>query len=223
MSSIPLSAATLNTLVEGELGTIHRATAPTEIRVSCAHNRSGRILVISADGTSNEFGEKSTNVVEFYSRIVKGKRQLTFYISGIGTHSTSKLGRIFDMAFANSFERNLLLAYKWLAETYEPGDRIFMFGFSRGAYQVRVIAGMIERVGLIYPGNNTQLPAVFRLYMSTTERSGGKETEEHKKAMELCETFKMAFSQPDVKVHFVGVWDTVSSIGVVILISAVAM
>ncbi|KAL4258887.1 hypothetical protein AB1N83_013857, partial [Pleurotus pulmonarius] len=75
------------------------------------------------------------------------------------------------MALAISFERNLLLAYKWLAENYNPGDRIFLFGFSRGAYQVRVIAGMIERIGLIYPGYSSQLPAVFKLYMSTTERS----------------------------------------------------
>ncbi|KAL4257828.1 T6SS Phospholipase effector Tle1-like catalytic domain-containing protein [Pleurotus pulmonarius] len=212
MSSVSPPPETLDLHLGGERRILDEKPS-TGIRVRCSHDRNGRIIVISADGTSNEFGEKSTNVVEFYSRIVKGKRQITFYISGIGTHSTFKLGRIFDLAFANSFERNVLLAYKWLAENYEPGDRIFLFGFSRGAYQVRVIAGMIERVGLIYPGNNTQLPAVYKLYMSTTERSSGKGTAKYNKAIKLCGTFKKAFSQPDVKVHFVGVWDTVSSIG----------
>ncbi|KAL4258318.1 hypothetical protein AB1N83_011152 [Pleurotus pulmonarius] len=185
----------------------------TQIRVTCTHRREGRIIVLSADGTANKFGEKSTNVVEFHSRIVKNKKQITFYISGIGTHNPSPVGRVLDMVFANSFETNILIAYKWLAENYEEGDRIFMFGFSRGAYQVRVIAGMIERVGLIYPGSTAQLPDVFKLYMSTTERSAESKPEKYEKAMRLCRTFKAAFSQPDVKVHFVGVWDTVSSIG----------
>ncbi len=49
-------------------------------------------------------------------------------------------------------------------------------------------------------------PSVFKLYMSTTERSANSKSEKYKKAMRLCRTFKVAFSQPDVKVHFVGVW-----------------
>ncbi|KAJ8697364.1 hypothetical protein PTI98_004174 [Pleurotus ostreatus] len=197
--------------LQGECSVNQKAS--NETLVACPHKREGRIIVICADGTSNEFGVKGTNVIEFFSRIVKSRRQIIFYISGIGTHTTSKIGRLFDMAFANSFEKNLLIAYKWLAETYEPGDRIFLFGFSRGAYQVRVIAGMIEGVGLIYPGYIAQLPAVFKLYMSTTEKSR-EETMKQTKAKDLCKMFKRSISQPGVNVHFVGVWDTVSSIGV---------
>ncbi|KAL4257995.1 hypothetical protein AB1N83_013594 [Pleurotus pulmonarius] len=210
MSSTPPSKQALNQRLQGDPSTITQK-AQTDVRATCTHNREGRIIVISADGTANKFGEKNTNVVEFNSRISRDENQITFYISGIGTHTTSTIGRIFDMAFANSFEVNLLIAYKWLADTYKPGDRIFLFGFSRGAYQVRVIAGMIARVGLIYSGNTTQLPDVFKLYMSTTER---QKTKKYTEAMELCETFKSAFSWPNVKVHFVGVWDTVSSIGI---------
>ncbi|KAF7433839.1 hypothetical protein PC9H_005805 [Pleurotus ostreatus] len=213
MSSTPPSSPSSDQRLQGEPSEITQK-APTQIRATCTHNREGRIIVLSADGTANKFGEKSTNVVEFHSRIVKSKKQITFYISGIGTHNPSPVGRLLDMAFANSFETNILIAYKWLAENYEEGDRIFMFGFSRGAYQVRVIAGMIERVGLIYPGSTAQLPDVFKLYMSTTERSTNTKTKKYEKAMVLCRTFKKAFSQRDVKVHFVGVWDTVSSIGV---------
>ncbi|KDQ28545.1 hypothetical protein PLEOSDRAFT_1082607 [Pleurotus ostreatus PC15] len=213
MSSTPPSLQALNQSLQGEPSTLTQQ-APTQIRATCTHSRDGRIIVLSADGTANKFGEKSTNVVEFLSRIVKNKKQSTFYISGIGTHNPSPVGRILDMAFANSFETNILIAYKWLAENYEEGDRIFMFGFSRGAYQVRVIAGMIQRVGLIYPGNTTQLPDVYKLYMSTTDRSSGKGSKERTEGIELCETFKSAFSWPNVKVHFVGVWDTVASVGI---------
>ncbi|KAL4259733.1 hypothetical protein AB1N83_013913, partial [Pleurotus pulmonarius] len=136
----------------------------------CAH-KDGRIIVVSADGTANEFGEMNTNVVELHSRILKDDDQLTFYISGIGTYGDSWVQRTADMAFASTFKRNVFKAYKWIAENYRPGDRIFLFGFSRGAYQVRVIAGMIERVGLLHKGNNTQIPSVFKLYMSTMKRS----------------------------------------------------
>ncbi|KAL4256374.1 hypothetical protein AB1N83_012939, partial [Pleurotus pulmonarius] len=175
MSSNPPTNADLDALVREGPDVISRKGLLKD-RVTCSHDRGGRIIVISADGTANKFGENSTNVVEFHSRIVKNKKQITFYISGIGTHNPSPVGRVLDMAFANSFETNILIVYKWLAENYEEGDRIFMFGFSRGAYQVRVIAGMIERVGLIYPGSTAQLPDVFKLYMATTERSTNVKT-----------------------------------------------
>ncbi|KAF7433836.1 hypothetical protein PC9H_005802, partial [Pleurotus ostreatus] len=73
-------------------------------------------------------------------------------------------------------------------------------------------------VGLLYKGSNTQLPSVFKLYMKTMEKStqtsdaGSPELSE---ARQQCDIFKKAFSQPHVKVHFVGAWDTVSSVGIV--------
>ncbi|KAL4262308.1 hypothetical protein AB1N83_009012 [Pleurotus pulmonarius] len=198
----------------------------------------------SADGTSNQFGNKSTNVVEFHSRVIDDEEQLTFYITGIGTYAINKVQALIDMAFASTFERNVLEAYKWLSENYRDGDRIFLFGFSRGAYQVRVLAGMIERVGLLHKGNDTHIPFAYRLYTATTEKSSvtkmifqklgissegkmsngpsvaGKDSGTTKRRLrtpsevskERCATFKRVFSR-DVRVHFVGVWDTVSSIG----------
>ncbi|KAF4596920.1 hypothetical protein EYR38_008311 [Pleurotus pulmonarius] len=187
--------------------------------ICCPSN--GKNICVSADGTLGEFGEKNSNVVELHSRIIKDEKQWTYYISGIGTYGESDIRRWWDSAVAASFERNVLKAYEWLCNNYEPGDRIFLFGFSRGAYQVRVIAGMIERVGLLYKGNNSQLPSVLKLYMKAMEVPASRmsdldqaSTEELSEVEKQCRIFKNAFSQPGVKVHFVGAWDTVSSVGI---------
>ncbi|KAJ7237256.1 hypothetical protein C8J57DRAFT_1439208 [Mycena rebaudengoi] len=175
---------------------------------------SSRCLVVSIDGTSNQFGPRSTNVVELHSRIVKNVTsapQLTLYLSGIGTyvpHSAKRLRQaiasrldqgVSSLIYFRHFEVQIHEAYRWLADEYRPGDRIFLFGFSRGAYQVRVLAGMISKMGLIHKGNHHQIPFAFELYARHSET--------------LCENFRTKLSRPDVKVHFVGVWDTVSSVG----------
>ncbi|PPQ94487.1 hypothetical protein CVT25_013770 [Psilocybe cyanescens] len=184
----------------------------------------GRNLVVSIDGTANQFGLKNTNIIELYSRLVKDETQLTYYNSGIGTYvadSKSSLKQSishkWDMAFAANFKIKVLKAYEWLSENYKPGDRIFLFGFSRGAYQVRVIAGMIEKditLKPLYIGSHPAIPK-DREFSSTvnsdrnSSKGGSKETPEH-----LCEQFKKSLSNDEVIVHFVGSWDTVSSIGI---------
>ncbi|QRV93513.1 hypothetical protein RhiJN_21531 [Ceratobasidium sp. AG-Ba] len=104
-----------------------------------------------------------------------------------------------DLAIAWNFEKVVVGAYRWLSDNYRPGDQIFLFGFSRGAYQVRTLAAMIERVGLIYPGNQEQIPFAWEVYSNDDPRSA---------------QFKAAFCRDKVKIHFVGVWDTVASVGV---------
>ncbi|QRV78733.1 hypothetical protein RhiJN_06748 [Ceratobasidium sp. AG-Ba] len=171
--------------------------------------RRPRKLIVCIDGTSNQFSEKNTNVVELYSRIKKDSTQLTYYNSGVGTYARpfwwslesqkqKMLNRI-DLAIAWNFEKVVLGAYRWLADTYQPGDQIFLFGFSRGAYQVRTLGAMIAKVGLIYPGNQEQIPFAWAIY-SNNDRSSAK--------------FKEAFCREKVDLHFVGVWDTVASVGV---------
>ncbi|KAI0039155.1 WD40 repeat-like protein [Auriscalpium vulgare] len=197
-----------------------------------------RNLVACIDGTSNQFSIKNTNVVELYSRLYKDDDQLTYYDSGIGTFVKESLispaywkqviDNMIDTAIAWHFKRIVLSAYQWLSENYQPGDRIFLFGFSRGAYQVRVIAGMIEKVGLLHKGNNNQIPFAYELYVATTtsrkrdttpdlqpaEKIGEvKSPKDPGYAEQLCNSFKQTLSREDVRVHFVGVWDTVSSVG----------
>ncbi|THU84854.1 hypothetical protein K435DRAFT_686688, partial [Dendrothele bispora CBS 962.96] len=186
------------------------------------HPEGERNLVVCIDGTANQFGIKNTNVVELYSRLVKNDKQLTYYNSGIGTYVKPSLWspsywkqfleHSVDMAIAWNFKRIVLGAYQWLSENYRVGDRIFLFGFSRGAYQVRVIAGMIERVGLLHKGNNDQIPFPdLKIQRSKRHKRSQQNSED---PQILCDHFKKTLSQPDVRVHFVGAWDTVSSIGI---------
>ncbi|EJD39190.1 hypothetical protein AURDEDRAFT_71466 [Auricularia subglabra TFB-10046 SS5] len=174
-----------------------------------------RNLAVFIDGTSNQFSQKNTNVVELYSRLIKNENQLTFYNSGIGTYAAphfwswryqkQKFKNAVDLAIAWNFENILLDAYVWLSENYQEGDRIYLFGFSRGAYQVRALSAMIHMVGLIHKGNQAQVPFAFQLYAETKPTENIDEMRSH---------FKRTFSR-NVAVHFVGVWDTVSSVGLI--------
>ncbi|KAL0579476.1 hypothetical protein V5O48_002518 [Marasmius crinis-equi] len=224
---------------------------------SCGDHQS-RNLVICIDGTSNKFSSTNTNVVELYSRLQKDTTQLTYYDSGIGTypvpsHKNTKyylglLGHRLDLMFAFRFQSTIIKAYEWLSEYYRPNDRIYLIvrrrfmgdkyreGFSRGAYQARVLAAMIEKVGLIHKGNQGQIPFAYELYYRSkkhtsslrTPKTGHSGAETSAKlphldsparlsvergAEEPALQFKRTFSR-NVKVHFVGAWDTVSSVGV---------
>ncbi|KAF8505281.1 hypothetical protein BU17DRAFT_57961 [Hysterangium stoloniferum] len=196
---------------------------PEETRCKCnpPSEGKGRKLIVCIDGTSNQFGEKNTNVIELYSQLVKDdRRQLTYYNSGIGTYakpswkSWSYLKQVvdnkIDLAIAWNFEKIVMSAYRWLADNYRDGDQIYLFGFSRGAYQVRVLAGMIDKVGLIYKGNEEQIPFAYELYADP--KSDGTTRPQ---PLNLAKRFKDTFSRKGVRVHFIGVWDTVSSIGIV--------
>ncbi|KZP16568.1 hypothetical protein FIBSPDRAFT_831804 [Athelia psychrophila] len=183
--------------------------------------RKGRNLVICIDGSSNKFGTTNTNVVELYSQILKEEsdNQFTYYDSGIGTHAmpswkswsylTQVVHNKIDLLIAWNLEKVIIAAYRWLSNQYRKGDKIFLFGFSRGAFQVRALAGMIETVGLILPGNEAQIPFAYELYA----KSDAPGKDKAGKDKPIAPTFKKTFSRKDVRVHFVGVWDTVSSVG----------
>ncbi|KZP22016.1 hypothetical protein FIBSPDRAFT_688136, partial [Athelia psychrophila] len=178
----------------------------------------GRNLVICIDGTSNQCGTANTNVIELYSQILKDEHdeQLTYYDSGVGTYATpswkslSHLMRVMhhkiDLVIAWNVEKVIIGAYQWLSNHYQKGDKIFLFGFSRGAFQVRALAGMIETVGLLLPGNESQIPFAYEHYVN--HDPDGKDKD-------IAPTFKEKLSRKDVRVHFIGVWDTVSSVGLV--------
>ncbi|EIM79573.1 uncharacterized protein STEHIDRAFT_44268, partial [Stereum hirsutum FP-91666 SS1] len=205
-----------------------------------------RNLVVCIDGTANQFGVKNSNVVELYHLLVKDKRQITFYNSGIGTYAKPSwrslsywrqaIGHTIDLMIAWNYERIIQEAYLWLSENYRDGDRIFLFGmlgshfvlrvelifrFSRGAYQVRCLSAMIDTVGLIHRGNDAQIPLYGRLMAHTDVKKAtrvndvGSNTEDvSDDPKEMAKRFKKSFSR-EVRVHFVGAWDTVSSVGIV--------
>jgi uncharacterized protein (DUF2235 family) len=154
-------------------------------------------------------------------------RQRLYYQPGIGTLPEpdaltkwwTKLYDVLGLAFGLGVLNNIRDAYRFLMEIWEPDDRIFLFGFSRGAYTVRVLAGMLHAVGLLGHGSNEMIPYALRLYKQLDEHSGTEsKIEEWKK---LCADFRWTFARPmfdgdserRCRVHFVGLWDTVSSVG----------
>jgi len=107
------------------------------------------------------------------------------------------------MAVAWNLDSHVKGGYEFLMENYKAGDRICIFGFSRGAYTARGLAGMINKVGLLAPSNYQQVPFAYKMFKRTDE-IGWKQSD----------AFKKAFSV-EVEIHFLGVWDTVSSVGII--------
>ena len=162
-------------------------------------------IVICCDGTGNEYERNNTNVVKLYQRIVRDSKQLGFYDPGVGTFSPfgrnigRPVGRLLGTAIAMGLRQNIEDAYRYLMDRYENGDKVYLFGFSRGAYTVRALAGMLHKCGLLQKGSNNLIPYASRIY---NRRDNQK----------IADGFKQAFSN-ECKPHFIGVWDTVESVG----------
>src|SRR5688572_28304788 len=114
-------------------------------------------IVICCDGTDNQFDGDHTNVIRTYRVLRQCDGQTAFYDPGVGTMPepwwNTQIGKRWAMlkglAFGTGFLQNIEDAYRFLMTYYQPGDKIFLFGFSRGAYTVRALAGMIHSVGLL--------------------------------------------------------------------------
>ena len=170
----------------------------------------GKNIVICCDGTGNEFGDRNSNVVKLFATLVLDPRtQVAYYDPGIGTmganNALTKIGKWFTkvlgLAFGYGLLDNVGDAYRFLMLNWEPDDRLYLFGFSRGAYTVRVLASMLHLFGLL-PRDNEQLTPYILRSLKRMDDDGEA----------LARQFKRVFSL-ECKPHFVGVWDTVSSVG----------
>lgn len=177
-------------------------------------------IVVCCDGTANEFAQNRTNVIKMYSVLRHDlPSQMTFYHPGIGTMEpfgslspvTRKLTRLLGMAVGYGLENDIRDAYAFLIQTYSPGDRIYLFGFSRGAFTVRAVASLIHWYGLIRKDNEPLIPYAIRMLMAIQKADGNKDAVGQ--YFDLAEQFRetMACAKPTIR--FVGVWDTVSSVG----------
>lgn len=184
-----------------------------------------RNIVICCDGTNNEFGEENTNVVRLIQSLDRTPgKQLLYYDPGIGTlpepstiMAVQKWTRkVIELAFGAGLIPKVLEAYSFLMNYWEPGDQVFLFGFSRGSYTVRVLAGMLHQMGLLPHGSSNMLPYAVRLYKSIRNAV----PDSSNKYWKLCNQFRWTFArevpgndQRHFPVHFLGLWDTVSSVG----------
>lgn len=177
----------------------------------------GRNLILCCDGTANQFAKDRTNVLKLAYAAVKDRNQLLYYHPGVGTMAppglfTSigrKVAKLFGLAFGAGLKDDIRDAYTFVMDHYQPGDRLYIFGFSRGAYTARALCSLIGRYGLVSPGNGALVPYAIDLLWSIHESKGEKRLE----AFRLADEFKAALSIGECKPHFLGVWDTVSSVG----------
>ncbi|EPC04090.1 hypothetical protein L861_01925 [Litchfieldella anticariensis FP35 = DSM 16096] len=164
-----------------------------------------RNLVVCCDGTSNQFDAINTNVVHLFSRLIKDdETQLTHYEPGVGSFPAPgrwgpRMGITLGKLFGYGITQNIENSYRFLMKHYQPGDRIFLFGFSRGAYTVRCLAGMLYKCGLLYSFMNDMVPYTSRLYLEKNNEAA-------------AEGYKNLYGRP-CPVHLVGIWDTVDSLG----------
>src|SRR2546427_5693195 len=169
-------------------------------------------IVICADGTGNKFCNKNTNVVKLYSALDLSDptRQIAYYHGGLGTMGapgalsqwSKRWTKTRGLAFGYGLTDAIGHSYSFLMDTFEEGDRIYLFGFSRGAYTVRALSGMLHMFGLIRPRDYNLVD--YATEMLKTKQDAG--------TFGVAADFKQTFSR-DCRPHFTGVWDTVSSVG----------
>ena len=169
-----------------------------------------RNLILLLDGTSNEVKDNLTNVVKLYRCAERSDSQRVFYHPGIGTvplttdwsPAAQSAIAAFGLATGWGLDDNILVAYRYLIDNYQPGDRIFLFGFSRGAYTARAVAGLIHLVGLL----ETDQLNVAEYALKAYKRADREDR------LDIAWQFRRVIGGRRVPIHFLGVWDTVASV-----------
>lgn len=172
-------------------------------------------IAIFCDGTWNtpdkvEEGKYcQTNVVKMANALcpasVDGTKQLLYYDTGIG--SEGKLSkRVFDGATGYGISGKILQAYRFIINNYAPGDELFLFGFSRGAFTVRSLSGLIRNSGVLKIENMNLVDKAFSIYHSRKPAYQPREIE--------ATLFRKTFAvEETTRIKFIGVWDTVGALG----------
>lgn len=179
----------------------------------------GRNLVVLCDGTGNELGGalsvdtediRISNVLKLYRIAEKGKSQIVYYSAGVGTVGRvdfvyrwkQKFLGVLGLAMGYGLDANVVGAYRFLAENWQEGDNIYLFGFSRGAWTVRVLAGLIHLIGLVRPSQLNMCDNALATYKRAARED----------KLPIAWHFARVIGSRFPTIHFVGVWDTVASV-----------
>lgn len=178
-------------------------------------------IVILCDGTSNEISTNRTNILRLFGALSRDDEQTVFYDPGVGTfgaeHAFSwvwrKTTEVLGMAAGWGLDQNVKEAYRFLAETYhdqatdEAPPKIYLFGFSRGAYTARVLAGFIHAMGLMPPTQFNLLDYAFRAYKRVKIADDGDAV-----ATDELKLYQRVLQAPRPDIELLGLFDTVSSV-----------
>ncbi len=167
-------------------------------------------IVICCDGTGNEIKENQSNVLKFYRVLQESEDQIGFYDPGVGTISNSgawsrfknQLKGVFGLATGYGLDANVLDAYRFLIHHYEDGDEVYLFGFSRGAHTVRVLAGFINMVGLLH----THQDHLCSYALTAYKQSGARDE------FDVAWRVQEVLNTRRITIRFMGCWDTVASV-----------
>jgi len=169
-------------------------------------------LVVCCDGTWNtpdhvDRGRASpTNVVKTALTVAPrrsdGTPQIVHYHTGVGT---GRFDHLRGGAFGYGLSANILEAYRFVVRHFEPGDALYLFGFSRGAYTARSLAGLIRNSGVLTSLSSRLVDQAYALYRRRDDAS-------HPRGIEAC-LFRRMHSH-ETRIRCIGVWDTVGSLGI---------
>jgi uncharacterized protein (DUF2235 family) len=169
-------------------------------------------LAVFLDGTWNAVAD-NTNVWRMKSLCAtassEGAPQLVYYDIGVNGFFGGMVGK--------GLSQNVREAYEWLIDNYNPGDDVFIFGFSRGAYTARSLSGLIAKHGLLKPGSPLGVAQLYERYKRSDDRTLWKLGELQAAGtlldVTLEEQWMLKYSQP-IRIKMVGVWDTVGALGI---------
>ena len=167
-------------------------------------------IIICCDGTGNEIKQNQSNVLLFFRTLEKSNAQITFYDPGVGTISDSsawarlksRARGIFGLATGYGLDANILDAYRFLIQNYHDGDQVYLFGFSRGAYTVQVLAGFLNMVGLLEPEHDNLSGYALTAYKQASDEDD----------FTIARRFHDVLATRRVTIRLMGCWDAVGSV-----------
>lgn len=180
----------------------------------------GKTIVILSDGTGNEIETHISNVLKLYQCLAHDDRQVAFYDPGIGTIADAsawsrlrtKARAIWGLATGHGLDRNVLDGYRFLVRNWEPGDQVFLFGFSRGAYTARVLAGFVHLVGLLDKAQENLADHAFVAYKKAAHTDRNFDRKKARGNLKIAWRVQEVMHTRHVPIRFVGCWDTVASV-----------
>ncbi|AVP99389.1 hypothetical protein C7S18_20415 [Ahniella affigens] len=180
----------------------------------------GRHLIVCCDGTNNIWGhgDDVSNVVKLFKHLKVDAHQVLYYDPGVGTAESNiqesenlraKFGRMAGLAWGNGAWKNVAEAYAWLMRHYQNGDRIYLIGFSRGAFTVRALAGILHWFQLIRPENEAMIPSLIRAYRTRDDAKRRDAARSIRKHFSRCPNWE----HEGFPIEAIAVFDTVESVG----------
>lgn len=189
-------------------------------------------LVFCFDGTWDRLdSQHPTNVVLTAESVLPlandGVAQVVFYSQGVGT---GKLDHLSGGIFGTGLLQNMADAYRQLIFNYTPGDEIYVFGFSRGAYTARSFVGLLRHIGIVSRSNAAQVNDAIKIYSNRKQNDLVDGPDVCKERLKLSPDICVSADEDDwrcknvpeytsgdaqlLKIKYLGVWDTVGALGV---------